>query len=195
MDYGDSMFHLLRQRYLSEATKVLSNGGVIAYPTEAVYGLGCDPFNETAVRRLLAIKQRPVGQGLILIAADWQQVSPLVENIPAERQALVQASWPGPITWVFPASPLVPSWITGDHSSVAIRITAYSIAKQLCQRFNKPLVSTSANLSGQAAIRDTLSVKLIFENKVDYILPGRVGNLANPTEIRDALTGAIIRPT
>lgn len=188
------MFHLLKQRYLSEAIKVLSDGGIIAYPTEAVYGLGCDPFNETAVKRLLAIKQRSVEQGLILIAAEWQQVAHLVEPIPHEKMALVQATWPGPVTWLFPASSAVPPWIRGQHKTIAIRITAHSIAKQLCQRFNKPIVSTSSNISGQPPMLDTISVKIAFNHVIDYILPGRVGNLAKPTEIRDALSGKIIRP-
>jgi L-threonylcarbamoyladenylate synthase len=188
------MFHLLKQRYLSEAIKVLTDGGIIAYPTEAVYGLGCDPFNETAVRRLLAIKQRSVEQGLILIASEWQQVHQLVKPIAAENMAQVEATWPGPVTWLFPASAVVPTWIRGQHSTIAIRITSHSIAKQLCQRFNKPIVSTSANVSGQEALRDTLGVKLAFNNKIDYILPGRVNGLANPSEIRDAISGEIIRP-
>ncbi len=187
------MFHLLKQRYLSEATKILTDGGIMAYPTEAVYGLGCDPFNETAVKRLLTLKQRSVEQGLILIAADWQQVAHLVQAIPPERMSMVQASWPGPITWVFPASSSVPNWIKGKHPSVAIRITNYSLAKQLCQRFNKPIVSTSANIAKQAPLLDTASVKLTFGHKIDYILPGRVGGAAKPCEIRDALTGDIIR--
>jgi len=188
------MFHLLKQRYLSEAIKVITDGGIIAYPTEAVYGLGCDPFNETAVKRLLAIKQRPIEQGLILIAAEWQQVANLVQPISDEKMAEINATWPGPVTWVFPASPLVPPWIRGQHPSIAIRITGHSIAKQLCQRFNKPLVSTSANLSGQVALHDTVGVKLAFSNKIDYILPGRVGGNPKPSEIRDVLTGNIIRP-
>jgi L-threonylcarbamoyladenylate synthase len=187
------MFHLLKQRYLSEATKTLTDGGIIAYPTEAVYGLGCDPFNETAVKRLLSIKQRSMEQGLILIAADWQQVVHLVQPIPPERMAIIQSTWPGPITWVFPASSQVPTWIRGRHPTVAIRITNYSIAKQLCQRFSKPIVSTSANTSKQPALLDTASVKLTFGHKVDYILPGRVGGAAKPSEIHDALTGEIFR--
>lgn len=188
------MFHLLKQRYLSEAIKVLTDGGIIAYPTEAVYGLGCDPFNETAVRRLLAIKQRSVEQGLILIAADWQQVAHLVKAVPSGKMAEIEATWPGPVTWLFPASSLVPTWIRGQHTSIAIRIIGHSIAKQLCQRFNKPIVSTSANLSGQTALRDTINVKLVFNNKIDYILPGRVSGSNKPSEIRDAITGKIIRP-
>lgn len=189
------MFHLLKQRYLSEAIKTLADGGVIAYPTEAVYGLGCDPFNETAVRRLLSIKQRPTERGLILIAADWQQIEHLVRPIPAERMAEVKATWPGPVTWLFPASGLVPTWIRGQHDTVALRVTGHSIAKQLCQRFGKPIVSTSANISAQLPLRDTISVKTAFSYKVDYILPGRVGGLENPSEIRDVMTGKVIRPS
>ncbi|QLH42100.1 MAG: threonylcarbamoyl-AMP synthase [Coxiellaceae bacterium] len=180
------------QTEINKAVSIVLKGGVIAYPTEAVYGLGCDPFNQSAVERLLKLKNRAVDKGLILIAAAWELLEELVLPIDPERLALVQASWPGPYTWIFPASK-TPSWIRGKHSSVAVRVTAHPIAKVLSQQFGKPLVSTSANREGDAPARDAAMVATLFGRDVDYIVPGPVGHLANPTVIRDAITGEVVR--
>lgn len=183
----------LNSTQITQAASILKNGGIIAYPTEAVYGLGCDPFNQTAVERLLNIKQREISKGLILIAASWEQVADLVKPIPDVRLAMVQATWPGPMTWLFPKSHLAPAWITGDHDTIAIRITAHLIAKNLCASFGSPIVSTSANIAQQPAARDAEAVEKIFGQKIDMILSGEIGRLKNPTEIRDVFTNNIIR--
>lgn len=178
---------------INQALKALHAGGVIAYPTEGVFGLGCDPFNESAVHKLLAIKQRPIEKGLILIAANWEQIQDLIGSIPEMQRTTIESSWPGPETWVFPASQSAPSWICGSHSSIALRITAHPIAQSLCQAFGKPIVSTSANLSSQPPTRDTKTTKQQFSTLIDYTLPGNIGKLSGPTPIRDALTGKHIR--
>ena len=177
----------------------LRRGGVIAYPTEAVWGLGCDPFDEAAVRRLLAIKQRPVDKGLILVAGMLAQLDGLVdwERLPPERRAVVLASWPGPNTWIVPATVRVPDWVAGkhpgDHRGVAVRVSAHPSVVALCTAFGGPLVSTSANLSGQppAFRRDELDPVLLAQ--VDGVAPGETGGGSAPTTIRDALTGAQLR--
>ena len=91
---------------LQQAVKILQTGGLIAYPTEAVYGLGCDPFNRAAVSRLCALKKRDANAGFILIAANWKQIESLIETskIPPEQMRKIQSTWLGPVTWVFPAS-------------------------------------------------------------------------------------------
>lgn len=178
---------------LQQAVKILQQGGIIAYPTEGVYGLGCDPFNETAVMQLCQIKQRSVEKSFILIAANWQQVKPLITPIPPTRLEIVKASWPGPVTWIFPASKKVPSWICGDQQTVAIRMTDHPIAFQLCQAFDGVIVSTSANIEGKSPLQDIQKVKAEFADKIDFILEGALGNLKCATEIRDALSGKIIR--
>lgn len=178
---------------ISQAVKTLQSGGIIAYPTEGVFGLGCDPFNEAAVSKLLTIKQRPIEKGLILIAANWSQMEALIEPIPDAARTRVETSWPGPVTWVFPASQLVPTWIRGSHPSIALRITNHHIAHNLCQAFGKPIVSTSANLSGQSPTRDTKTTEQRFSTLIDYTLPGNIGALSGPTPILDALTGQCIR--
>ena len=181
------------ERAYDRAVDCLESGGVIAYPTEAVYGLGCDPFNADACYAILKLKQRDESKGLILIASDWQQIKPLLGKVNFQREQAIQKTWPGPFTWVFPRTHLVPDWISGMYDTVAVRITAHPVASKLCERYGKPIVSTSANRSSSPSALDNLEVYEQFGDTIDYILPGRVGELTNPTEIRDAETDKIIR--
>jgi len=180
---------------LVACVRALRDGGVIAYPTEAVWGLGCDPFNELAVLCLLQIKQRPVEKGLILIAASLAQLGGLVdwEALPAERRDAVQASWPGPHTWVVPATARVPRVITGTHASVAVRVSAHPQVVALCAAFGGVLVSTSANLAGQPAATSRAELDPILLSQIDAVLVGEVGTRATPSTIRDARTGTVLR--
>jgi len=180
-------------RRLREAVRILRHGGVVAYPTEAVYGLGCDPWDEAAVLRILALKRRPTSKGVILIAADFDQLLPFVEPLPPPLMAPVLASWPGPFTWLLPATPNTPPWLTGDHDTLAVRVTAHPVAAALCRAAGFPLVSTSANRAGRPPARSALQVHLRLREEVDDILNGPLGGLGRPTEIRDARTGALIR--
>ncbi|HEY0504745.1 MAG TPA: Sua5/YciO/YrdC/YwlC family protein [Lysobacter sp.] len=179
----------------ADAAAVLHRGGVIAYPTEAVWGLGCDPFDEAAVLRLLAIKQRPVDKGVILIAGAREQFDGLLDwNALTDTQRdAVLSSWPGPNTWIVPTTARVPRWITGTHDGVAVRVSAHPDVVALCAAFGGPLVSTSANLAGQAPAfaRDALDPRVLA--LVDGVGVGETGGLASPTAIRDARTGAQIR--
>lgn len=178
------------------AVAALERGGVIAYATEAVFGVGCDPDSEAAVSKLLAIKQRPVEKGLILIADSLEQLLPYIdiEALTAEQRAVVTASWPGPFTWVMPARTTTPTWLTGRFDTLAVRVTDHPQVKALCRTFGKPLVSTSANLTGEAPGRTTAEVCAALGGRLDYVLPGEVGGRDNPSEIRDARTGALLRP-
>lgn len=180
---------------LSSVIQALSDGGVIAYPTEAVYGLGCDPDNEAAVMALLAIKQRPVEKGLILIAADYSQLLPYVNDsaIPQEKRFEIFSSWPGHVSWVLPASSKAPKWVTGQFDSIAVRVSAHPVVQQLCRAFGKPLVSTSANLSGQPSITDPVELAQSLGALLSAIMPGALGGAAQPSQIRNALTGDIVR--
>ncbi len=173
----------------------LREGGVIAYPTEGVWGLGCDPFDEGAVLRLLAIKQRPVDKGVILIAGDLAQLAGIVDwdALPDDRRAAVLATWPGAHTWVVPARADVPDWITGRHASVAVRLSAHPDVVALCAAFGGPLVSTSANLSGDPAPRTRDGLDPAVLALVDGVLSGETGGLSRPTPIRDAISGAELR--
>ena len=175
--------------------QALQQGGVIAYPTEAVYGLGCDPDNEAAVMALLAIKQRQVEKGLILIAANYSQLLPYVDDkaIPLEKRYQIFSSWPGHISWVLPASKTAPKWLTGQFDSIAVRVSAHPVVQQLCSAYGKPLVSTSANLSGQPAITDKAELQQSLGDKLSAIMPGPLGGATQPSQIRDALSGNIVR--
>ena len=182
------------KKELNDAISCLQKGGVIAYPTEAVYGLGCDPFNIDAVARILQIKRRGIKKGFILLASEWEQLEPFVESIDPPALARVFSTWPGPVTWVFPATPDTPLWIRGGHTSIAARITDHPIAKSLCDLFDGPIISTSANRTGYPPVRNEKTLRLTLGNEVDVIVPGEVGTLHQPTEIRDAITGEVLRP-
>ena len=177
---------------LKRARDVIWGGGVIAYPTEAVFGLGCDPLNARAVARILAIKQRAAAKGFILIAADIAQLEPFMQ-LDAAMCAAVLKTWPGPVTWVVPASKGVPAWMSGGRDTLAVRVTAHPVAQALCAAAGLALVSTSANLSGHSPLRSPTAVRRLLGDKVDYVVPGTVGTLKKPTEIRDARTGKILR--
>lgn len=177
-----------------QAVEVLQAGGVIAYPTEAVYGLGCDPFNLQAVEKLFHVKQRPVEKGLILVAASVEQIASYVELSDTPWEAEVLASWPGPVTWVLPvkATANLPDWITGGRKTVAIRVSSHLCIQALCNAFGQPIVSTSANLTNQKPAMSCTEIKRVFEDSV-WCLEGELGNLAQPTQIRDALSGEVLR--
>ena len=174
------------------AAKALRRGSVVACPTEAVWGLSCDPLNRRAVESLLALKQREWQKGLILVAADLDQLSLYIE-LPS-RTALRRArdTWPGPATWVFPASPDAPPWVTGDRDSIAVRVTAHPVLAALCERVGGALVSTSANRAGQPPCRSIAELRRRFGPDL-LAVPGATGGLANPTPIREASTGHLLR--
>ena len=180
---------------LHSAVTALRAGGVIAYPTEAVFGLGCDPHDEAAVARVFALKQRPATQGMLLIAADFAQVEEYIDlaAVPAAALLRAQASWPGPHTWVFPRAAQTPRWLAGAHAGIALRVTAHPLAAALCRAFGGALVSTSANRHGEPPARSAEAVQAAFGAEVAYILAGETGGLARPTPIRDAVTGEEIR--
>lgn len=180
---------------LDTAIPLLRAGGVIAYPTEAVWGVGCDPGNESAVLKLLALKQRPVEKGMILVAADVQQLHGWVQlqQLPAERLAAVTESWPGPNTWIVPAGDRAPRWITGEHSGIAVRVSAHPVVSALCRAWGGPLVSTSANFAGEPPAREREELDPELLRKLDGLLDGATGGLAQPTRIRVASSGQVLR--
>lgn len=180
---------------LAGAAALLRSGGVLAYPTEAVYGLGCDPHDRQAFERLFALKQRPPTQGVLLIAAELAQVERYIDlaAVPAGVMAQVMASWPGPNTWIFPRSPAVPNWVAGAHAGIALRVTAHAPAAALCRAFGGALVSTSANRHGEPSARSAAAVEAYFGSALDGSLDAPLGDQQRPSSIRDALSGAIIR--
>lgn len=179
---------------IKQAASCLRAGGVVAYPTEAVWGLGCDPWNEAAVMRLLTLKGRPVHMGLILVAASIEQIAPLYAGLTAEQKSRLTRSWPGPHTWLLPdLENLIPGWIKGDHPTVAVRVSAHPVVKALCEAFASPVVSTSANSSGMPEIRSRLKLIAKMGARLDFVLPGNLGGAANTSTITDLNSGAVIR--
>ncbi|MFO7602743.1 MAG: Sua5/YciO/YrdC/YwlC family protein [Gammaproteobacteria bacterium] len=181
---------------IQEAVAALRRGGIIAYPTEAVFGLGCDPRQPHSIQRLLDIKQRPAAKGLILIASTVAQLVPYLDlsQLSAARWQEIQSCWPGPVTWLVPAAAQVGAEIRGVHTSVAVRVSAHARVQALCDAFDGAIISTSANLSGQPPARSAAQTRAQLGERLDYILPGEVGGARNPSEIRDARSGKIIRP-
>ncbi len=179
---------------LRQAARVIHAGGLIAYPTEAVYGLGCDPLNAAAVQRLLSLKGRPMDKGLILIAADLDPLRPFLLPLSSDDETTLSATWPGPVTWLLPARPEIPRWLRGRHDTLAVRVTGHPLAATLCRQLGHPLVSTSANRSGQTPARSPLDVQRTFGNNIDLVLTGALGEQRRPTLIRDLASGHILRP-
>lgn len=166
----------------------------MAYPTEAVYGLGCDPFNTSAVTRLLAIKQRPLDMGLILVASHVDQLLPFIDVTDKKIYKRITASWPGPVTWVVPAQSTVPFYLTGKHDGIAVRVSDHPLVKALCETVGHALISTSANIHHHPAARSALAARRIFGENIDMILSGKLGSSQKPTEIRHAMNNSVIRP-
>lgn len=171
----------------------LRSGGVIAYPTESVFGLGCDPSNRKAVHRVLRIKGRPQRKGLILIASDLAQLAPYIAPLNAEQQArLAQSSQKKPYTWVVPRAADCPRWLTGQHRSIAVRLTAHPLSRKLCRDSGTALVSTSANRSGGRPVKSTRDCLRRFGSQA-HVIRGRTGGAKRPSTIADLLTGRILR--
>lgn len=178
------------------ARTAITNHGVIAYPTEAVFGLGCAPYDEIAVRKLLAMKQRSADKGLILIAADYSQLLSYVDDskIPQDKRFTVLSQWPGPMTFVLPARADVPRFLRGAHDTIAVRVTAFEPARQLCKALGTALVSSSANTQGEQALTSAEQVKQVFGNQLDWIMFAAVGENTQPSRILNPLTGELLRP-
>jgi L-threonylcarbamoyladenylate synthase len=178
---------------LKNAARILAAGGIVAYPTEGVYGLGCDPQKAAAVLRLLTVKHRPLAKGLIVIASNRAQLTGYVSRESEMEQRIAQ-SWPGPTTWLLPAGPLARSWLTGGGDLLAVRVSAHPVAAALCRAFGAPIVSTSANLSGRPPARSALAVrKALGCRGFDYLVVGKIGSQSGPTEIRRGRDGAVLR--
>ncbi|MGM0982632.1 MAG: L-threonylcarbamoyladenylate synthase [Pseudomonadota bacterium] len=178
---------------LDEAVAALHAGGVIAYPTEAVWGLGCDPDDDAALTRLLHLKARDPAKGVILVAANIGQFAPWLEGLPADQQASLAASWPGPHTWLVPDNGRARPLVRGDHDRVALRVSDHPLVVALCEAFGGPVVSTSANRAGEPPAMSAEQVRAAFGDELDAVLDGPLGGLERPSTIRDLVTGRVLR--
>lgn len=176
---------------ITRAADTLLGGGVIAYPTEGVFGLGCMPDDPDALLRVLRVKQRDSGKGLILIASAKAQfdrwIDPDGSQIPDPRASHAT-------TWVAAAKLHVSPLLKGHHHTLAVRLTSNPIAAAICDAVNSAIVSTSANLAGRPVARNQFVLRRNFGGCVDYIVPGDCGPFSGPSEIRDLRTGKVLRP-
>ena len=177
---------------IARAADTLLRGGVIAYPTEGVFGLGCLPDNPLALFHLLNIKQRDAAKGLILIAANAAQLDDWID--PAVRGALPEPDPRQPITWIVRPAARVPAIVTGDNPGLAVRITSNPTAAAICDAVDMPIVSTSANIAGRPVARNTFILRRNFGRLVDFVVPGECGPASGPSEIRELETGRVLRP-
>lgn len=171
----------------------LRRGGIIAYPTESCYGLGCDPRNPRALQRLIRLKGRSTAKGMLLIADRFKRLKPFVRPLHAADLTRMQHSWPGPVTWVAPASNACPPLLTGGRPTIAVRVTAHPVAARLCRSLGMALVSTSANKSGKKPAKTAAECRRIFGMRV-RVIPGRIGRRRRPSTLIDLATGNILRP-
>lgn len=184
----------ISQFRLRRAADVLLAGGVVCHPTEAVWGLACLPGDAAAVARICELKQRDPAKGLLIVADSVARIAPLLSSLPEERKQALLQSWPGPVSWVIPDREFVPEWVRGRFDSVAVRVSDHPLTGALCRAIGSCLVSTSANPAGLEPARSQSQAQRYFATAVDYYLPGRLGGRLQPSCIRDALTGDILRP-
>lgn len=178
--------------HIRKAARIIRDGGVVAYPTEGVFGLGCRPDNGEAVGRILRIKNRDINMGLVLIVANPLQLFDWID-VPIGTLNL-ETNINQPVTWILPATDEVPVWIRGSHAGIAVRQTAHPVARALCEHAGSALVSTSANFSGQPPARNIHVLRRQFTRLVDFIVPGFCGPASGPSQIRDWQTGKVLRP-
>jgi len=171
----------------------LRRGGLIAYPTESCYGLGCDPRNPRALKRLIKLKGRDAAKGLLLIADHPKRLRAFMRPLSAADRARIQRSWPGPVSWVVPASAACSPLLTGGRTTLAIRVTAHPDAARLCRTLGMALVSTSANKTGKKPAQTAAQCRRMFGARV-RVIAGRIGQRRRPSTLIDLATGKILRP-
>ena len=172
----------------------LLQGAVIAYPAEGVWGLGCFPAYEDSVARILALKERSVEEGLILVAGSIEQMEPFLGAITNDEREVLESTWPGPVTFLVPDCGAAPSWIRGRHKTIALRVSSHPVIVAICNQLGGPIVSTSANPSGRPPATNPLRLRQYFPAGIDYIVPGELGDARGATEIRDLRSGEVMRP-
>ena len=174
------------------ASNLLADGKIIIYPTESIFGIGCDPWNEKSVKKIYKIKGRPLNKPMIIIGTDLIQMKRLIDI--DSITSTVKNTWPGHTTWLIPSKVDCPEWLKDNASGrVAVRISNHQVVKRICEEFSMPLISTSANKSNYKPSKDRKDVESIFTSEIDYIVEGDLGGNEDPSIIKDMLTGVIIR--
>ena len=177
----------------AELRAYLKRGGLIAYPTESCFGLGCDPRNPRAIKRLIHLKGRSAAKGMILIADQLKRLQSFIRTLRPGDRTRVQSGWPGPVTWVVPAAANCSPLLTGGRGTLAVRVTAHPVAARLCRELGMALVSTSANKSGRRAAQTAAQCRRIFGAQV-RVIDGRIGTRRRPSTLIDLASGTTLRP-
>ncbi|MDN6179445.1 MAG: Sua5/YciO/YrdC/YwlC family protein [Halomonas subglaciescola] len=178
---------------LDPAVRALRDGQVVACPTEAVWGLSCDPHNDAALTRLMSIKAREPSKGVIVVAASIEQLEPWLKDLPYDLYAPLLKSWPGPVTWLVPDNGIAHALVRGRHDCVALRVTDHSGMRALCEAFGGPLVSTSANRAGEPPALSAIEARATFGAELGAIVAGELGGRTRPSQIRDLASGRVLR--
>ena len=160
-----------------------------------MWGLACDAHDDQAIEALIELKGRSVGKGLIVTLASAEDALPLLAPLDAARQRDVLASWPGHVTWLVPATDMseISELAHGDSERIALRVPLHAQMRRVIDQAGVPIISTSANPSGAPPARSALRVRQYFGRALDMVLPGQIGNATGPSEIRDAVSGEIVR--
>ncbi len=173
---------------------MIVQGGVVAYPTETVWGLGCDPYSEQAVHQILELKSRPVEKGLILISGSAEHFDSLLSPLDSELRERFLQPTDVPTTWLVPdIRDQIPRWVKGQHNSVALRVSQHSVVQGICSRLGHAIVSTSANPAGLVPAKTLLDLRRYFNARLDAVIPGSLGGFNKPSMIKDLESGQIIR--
>jgi L-threonylcarbamoyladenylate synthase len=181
-----------REDRLSEAVEAIEAGGVVALPTETLYGLACDAFNRVALARINQMKGKPSDSPILLMISDAGQVDTVAESVPERFHELTELFWPGPLTLVVPASDRVPVEVTGGSGKVAVRVPGLALPRQIARALGRPITGPSANLHGQPACRTAFEVAETFGDALEMILDGGSTAAGKPSTILD-LTGSVPR--
>lgn len=194
------MPEVLPLQHRLHAVQTLRAGGVVACPTEAVWGYSCDPWNPEAVARVLTLKQRDPRKGLVLVAAHEEHLAPLLAPLNWRYRERLRAHWPGPYTFLIPdPANWVPAAVKGDFDKVAVRVSAHPVMRALCLAWGGPLVSTSANRQGRPPARSEIQLRHVLATLEipglrPYVVPGATGGQQQPTQILDLISGHVVRP-
>jgi L-threonylcarbamoyladenylate synthase len=177
--------------HLQQAVISLKAGGVIAYPTEGVWGLGCLWTDEAAINEILRLKQRPLEKGMIVLCSQLSDIERFLLPLSPEHLQQIAQENPHPVTWILPCKLSVAESVRGQHTSIAVRFSRHPQVQALCAKVG-PIISTSANPAGLAAAMSILDVRHYFHDQLSYILPGELGGYSKPSEIR-TLDGQRVR--
>ena len=174
------------------AVHCIRRGGVIAYPTETVYGLGCDPLCADAVNEINSLKGRDARKGLILLASRMQQLDALIDVSARNERAAILGEHE-PTSWIVPAKNTVPVWLTQGKRTIAVRITTHPLVIRLCDQLGHALVSTSANPAGKKPALNPLQLHRYFDGLVDSMLVSNHNCSGKPSKIRYLKSRKLLR--